>query len=241
MKKTIKPKVKGFTSTKLLFELPFFEKPINAKITQLTTRKLLQEQPFYKQPIKKPRIKKLSNYELLRELPFYDDINISRKERAFRGYDETCKVEITNNKNLSDSLSVSKNSMKSLFDELLREKRGFKYIRSVKITLKKRINDNEFDPKTFHFNSLIKTVINQRYRLNDSFEERLNLLDIWINEGSGWVTDEIKGLYINISNYEPLLGGSYIPLTKALNNSVKDLINIKNKDHKCFMWFMWSC
>ena len=53
----------------------------------------------------------------------------------------------------------------------------------------------------------------------------------------GSVIDEINGLYINISNYEPLLGGSYIPLPKALNNSMKDLINLKNKDHKCFMWF----
>ena len=71
--------------------------------------------------------------------------------------------------------------------------------------------------------------------MNDSFEEILILLNIWINEGSGWVIDEIKGLYINISNYEPLLGGSYISLPKALNNSMKDLINLKNKDHKCFM------
>ena len=82
-------------------------------------------------------------------LPLYDDINISRKKRAFRGYVETYKVEIINNKNLSDSLSVSKNSIKNLFDKLLREKKGFKYIISVKIALKKRINDDEFDPKHF--------------------------------------------------------------------------------------------
>ena len=44
---------------------------------------------------------------------------------------------------------MSKNSIKNLFDELLREKRGFKYIISVKITLKKRINDNEFDLEHF--------------------------------------------------------------------------------------------
>ena len=48
--------------------------------------------------------------------------------------------------------------------------------------------------------------------------------------------DEIKGSYINISNYEPLLGSSDIPLPKALNNSMKGLINLKNKDHKYFMW-----
>ena len=79
-------------------------------------------------------------------------------------------------------------------------------------------------------------VINQRYRLSDSFEEILNLLDILINESSGWVIDKIEGLYINAANYEPLLGDSYIPLPKVLNNSMKGLINLKNKDHKCFMW-----
>ena len=80
-------------------------------------------------------------------------------------------------------MSVSKNSTKNLFDELLREKRSFKYIISVKITINKRINDIEFDPRTLYFNSLVKTVINRRYHLNDSFEEILNLLDIWINKG----------------------------------------------------------
>ena len=97
------------------------------------SEKLLSEQPLYKQPIKNPRFKKLRNLELLRELPFCDDIGISRKERAFRRYAETYKFEIIDNKSSSDSLSVSKNSIKKLFDELLREKRDFKYVLSTKI------------------------------------------------------------------------------------------------------------
>ena len=48
-------------------------------------------------------------------------------DRTFRGYAETYKVEIINNRNLSDLLSVIKNSVKNLFDELLRKKRGLKY------------------------------------------------------------------------------------------------------------------
>ena len=39
-----------------------------------------------------------------------------------RGYTETYKVEIINNRNLSDSLSEIKNSIKNVFDELLRKK-----------------------------------------------------------------------------------------------------------------------
>ena len=100
----------------------FFEKPKKAKIKQLSIKKLLREQPFYKQLKKTPRIKKFNNQELLRELQFYDDINISKNERTFRGYVEIYKVEIINNRNLSDLLSVIKNSIKNLFDELLRDK-----------------------------------------------------------------------------------------------------------------------
>ena len=62
-------------------------------------------------------------------------------DRTFRGHAETYKVEIINNRNLSDLLSVIKNSVKNLFDELLRKKRGLKCIINVKITLKKQIND----------------------------------------------------------------------------------------------------
>ena len=57
-----------------------------------------------------------------------------------------------------------------------------------------------------------------------------------MNQGSAWIIDKIERLYINVANYEPLSGSSYISLPKALNNSMKGLINLKNKDHKCFMW-----
>ena len=67
----------------------------------------------------------MKNYELLRELPFYDDINISRKEKAFRGYAKTYKVEVINNEILIDLLYVSKSSIKKLVYELLREKKRF--------------------------------------------------------------------------------------------------------------------
>ena len=84
---------------------------------------LLEQLPFYGKTIK-PRVKKLSNFELLLELPFYGEINISRKERAFKKYAKTYQVEIINNESLSDYFSVSKNNIKNLFDGLLREKKG---------------------------------------------------------------------------------------------------------------------
>ena len=55
---------------------------------------------------------------------------------------------------------------------------------------------------------------NERYHLNESPEKISNSIDIWISEGSGWVIDKNELLYINVANYEPLLGSSYIPLPK---------------------------
>ena len=129
------------------------EKPIKAKTKQLNTDDSLREQPFFKQSIRKPRVKNLRNHELLSDLPFYDVINVLRKARAFKKYTESYEVEIINNKSLSDSFFVSKNSIKTLLNDLLREKKGFKYLLTNKITLKKLINDNEPKYETVYFNS----------------------------------------------------------------------------------------
>ena len=61
----------------------------------------------------------MKNYELLRELSFYNDINILRKHRAFGNYAETYDIEIINNKNLSDSLVISKPAIKDLFSRFI--------------------------------------------------------------------------------------------------------------------------
>ena len=39
----------------------------------------------------------------------------------------------------------------------------------------------------------------------------------------------MEDIWINISNYDPLAGSSYIPLSLKLNNLKKGLINIKIK------------
>ena len=62
------------------------------------------------------------------------------------------------------------------------------------------------------------------------------MIDCWINEGSGWIVESIESQYINISTYRPLLGSSYMNLPIELRNPRKGLINIKNKDQKCFLW-----
>ena len=62
------------------------------------------------------------------------------------------------------------------------------------------------------------------------------MVDVWINNGSGWNVESIESQYINISTYRPLSGNSYMDLPVELKSPRKRLINIKNKDQKCFLW-----
>ena len=62
------------------------------------------------------------------------------------------------------------------------------------------------------------------------------MIDVWINNGSGWNVESIESQYINISTYRPLSGSFYMDLPVELRSPRKGLTNIKNKDQKCFLW-----
>ena len=130
---------------------------------------------------------------------------------------------------------LAKSSIVDLFKDLLKEKRGFKSNLMTTITLKIWNNaSNTYDIKTVYFDSEPIRVINQRFNLNKANEILKHRLDIWSERGSGLIVDKIEDIKINIANYESLAGSSYIPLPPELNNSMKGLINLKNKSDECF-------
>ena len=102
--------------------------------------------------------------------------------------------------------------------------------------LKKYKHSGEIEFRPVYFNSKTKTIINHRFKLENSFQEILYMIDVWINNGSGWNVESIESQYINISTYRPLSGSSYMDLLIELRSPRKELISIKNKDQKCFLW-----
>ena len=134
-------------------------------------------------------------------------------------------------------MEASKLSIKDFFNDLLIKTKGFKYQITVKVLLKKYKLNGEIEFAPVYFNSVTKTVINHRFKLKNSFQEILYMIDAWINNGSGWNVESIESQYINISTYRPLSVNSYMDLPVELRNPRKGLINIKNKDQKCFLWY----
>ena len=123
-----------------------------------------------------------------------------------------------------------------MFNDLLIETKGFKYQITVKVLLKKYKPNGEIEFTPVYFNSSTKTIINHRYKLDQSFQEILYRIDAWLNRGSGWIIESTESQYINISTYRPLVGSPYIDLPIQLKHPRKGLINIKNNDQKCFLW-----
>ena len=91
---------------------------------------------FYNKHIEKPKIKRLKKINLLSEFPFYEELNVIKTNHAFRGYAMSYKVELIEKKDPIKQLKASKSSIKDLFNDLLNERKGFKYQIMLKVMLK---------------------------------------------------------------------------------------------------------
>ena len=75
--------------------------------------------------------------------------------------------------------------------------------------------------------------------VNESFNKAesrsLELLEKWTKRGSGWVVDRVQTLWLNIANYQPFKGESFIKLPKRFKDKQFG-VNIQNKDDTCLPW-----
>ena len=71
--------------------------------------------------------------------------------------------------------------------------------------------------------------------LEDSYAELISKIEEFQSRGSGWVLNKLLILDLHILEYNPLHASSYIPLPERLASN-KAIINIQNKDQKCFLW-----
>ena len=135
------------------------------------------------------------------------------------------KIEIIDRKDLLAQLETNKSSIKDLLSDLLDTTKGFKYQITLKIFLKK-YQPIEIEFSFAYFNSTTKTMRNDKFDLDKSFQEILYRTNDWINEGSGWIVESIKSQYINISTYSSLIGSSYIKLPEYNQKGLQKKIRI---------------
>ena len=184
-------------------------------------------------PIPIPRTKKPSE----KPVPEKRTI-ISQVEKALKGYTQSFDVELRDKKDPLLQLQKLRRAVEYLFNNLLVQTKGFKFVETLQVKFVKHSNDKKI-LKNGYFNSTTDLIINEtdiKLAIQASQQQILNKIAQWISEGSGWTIQSIENHYINIVNYSPLKGSSYIKLPQELRNSAKGLINMKNKDNECFRW-----
>ena len=169
---------------------------------------------------------------------------IKELNQALKGHAKSYKIDLQDNLNLLNHFTKTRPQTESHLEDLLKTMKGFKFIETLEVTFEKDSIDSKTGKrvsiyKKAFFNGKAKTITKAddiEHELNMSRQEILNLIDKWVSEGSGWVINRINSHYINVTTYTPLHGSSYIELPTELKNPKKGLINIKNKDDKCFRW-----
>ena len=78
-------------------------------------------------------------------------------------------------------------------------------------------------------------LLNVKDILSQMIKEILEKISTFQRNGSGWYFKEVSSLEIDIVDYKPIKGSSYIPLPDFIMKK-KSIINIQNKDNKCFLW-----
>ena len=87
----------------------------------------------------------------------------------------------------------------------------------MKVLLRKHKETGDIEFAPVYFNSTTKTLIILNVILITLFK-KFCLIDNWINEGFGWVSESMDGQYVKIFIYSPLSGNSHIKLPVELRN-----------------------
>ena len=168
---------------------------------------------------------------------------IEEVKKALKGYTKSFEIGVKHNKDPLTQLQNTRKAVEYHIMKILTSMKGLKFIETLTVTFKKFVN-SEIVYKTAYFNSKPQTIINNveiPEALQLSKEQILNIIAQWISEGSGWTIESVDNHHLNIVQYKPMNGSSYIKLPIELRNSAKGLINMKNEDNECFRWCHIRC
>ena len=163
---------------------------------------------------------------------------IEQVANALKGYTKSFEIGIKNNEDPLAQLQNTRKAVEYHIVSMLKSMKGLKFVETIKVTFKKISNDGTLE-KTAYFNSTPQTIINNAEipeALQLSKQQILNMIAQWISEGSGWTIESVDNHYLNIVQYQPMKGSSYIKLPQELRHHRKGLINMKNDDNECFRW-----
>ena len=92
--------------------------------------------------------------------------------------------------------------------------------------------------KDDYFNTKIHIILkltNVKDIISLMIRKIMEKITLYQKDGSGWYFKEVVRLEIHTVDYKPMKASTYIPLPEFIMRK-KAIINMKNKDDKCFLW-----
>ena len=158
-----------------------------------------------------------------------------------KAYEMNVPLDYKTEKDPYNFLQEVKSKIQTVLTNEIRNLGGVKFQLGLRVMMRKdSLTDNSvvYDTPTFYHNQI--PVLNENeINFDNAFATILETIEVWQRNGSNWVIERIETLWINIAQYQPLRGGSYIELPEKLKNK-KAIINVQNTDDNCLRWALRS-
>ena len=216
---------------------PPIPKPRTIKTPPIPKPRTIKTPPIIpEEMVKTPPIPKPSDYM------FIDEDKPEMIKSAFKKSQKRFKINTTYKYSPVDEIKRKKNVIKNLLKDNLKTMKSFKFNYGMEITFSELVKEDlkkirEIKEILWSTPQIIlnETDIDKKVDLviSDIFQRITAFSATGI---SALTISEINSQYVDIIQYKPLNGSSYIDLPKELKNPKMGLINIKNEDQKCFVY-----
>ena len=186
----------------------------------------------------KDLLNKQTRQKVIDEVAEYKSIKIKQLNKALKGYTKSFEISVINNEDPLKQLQNTRKAVEYHIMKILKSMKGLKFVETLEVIFEKNVS-GEIVYKTAYFNSKPQTITNDEQipeALQLSQQQILNIITKWLSNGSSSTIESVNSHHLNIVQYQPMKGSSYIMLPPELRNSKKGLINMKNKDNECFRW-----
>ena len=119
---------------------------------------------------------------------------------------------------------------------------GLKFQLALKVELVKvnpEGSEEYFEPVLRHRQETVLQENEITAALEETFPRLQETLEKLTQRGSGWAVVQVRKVWLDITRYQPLRGGSYIPLPPEVKYK-KAVVNVKNMDDHCLRWALRS-
>ena len=131
--------------------------------------------------------------------------------------------------------------VKTVLKNAIRERGAVKWYMSMKVKMSRKQGDKTETVEP-HFRGKCQTALKWEDLdevMQESIKKVYSSFIEYQRRGSNWTVEYVVDLTIHMARYRPLRGSSYIPLPLKLR-AKRAIINVQNRDRKCFMWSILS-